>query len=206
MPRMNIILNSMSIPIELRNDVKDIVHDRFPGSTVTWVDGGRDFIVMEIPESDYGITEDLDGKLLPVGEPEQGDLAVMSALEEKLQVFVRSKMRNPTNLTKIGNDARTFKRMRYGADFITKHILAHPDEYGDGLSYNQVYDIVTNMPSIECSSDKQMKSYRCDFCGVVVQANSQPSPSGCSGGWQGTYDRSPFTSRRTQHSWKSVRH
>ena len=92
---MKIRLNRDSVPENLRERVQEIAIQRFPGSSVTWHEEGQGFIVLEIPESDYGSMQDIDSNGLPVGEPESGHIAVISALEEKLQSFVRSQVSDP---------------------------------------------------------------------------------------------------------------
>lgn len=88
---MSLKLNRLSVPAELQEDVENIALDRFPGRTVTWVDENPGFIVLEIQEDDYGSSQDVDSYGLPVGQPELGDIAVISALEERLKSFVRAK-------------------------------------------------------------------------------------------------------------------
>lgn len=91
---MSIKLNRLSVSAELQEDVEKIALDRFPGSTVTWVDENPGFIVLEIPEADYGSSQDIDANGLPLGQPEPGDIAVISALEERLKCFIREQRGN----------------------------------------------------------------------------------------------------------------
>lgn len=86
---MSVKLNRLSVPTELQVDVENIALDRFPRQTITWVDENPGFIVLEIPEDDYG--RDVDSYGLPVGQPELCDIAVITALEERLKSFVRAK-------------------------------------------------------------------------------------------------------------------
>jgi hypothetical protein len=48
------------VPENLRERVQEIAIERFPGSSVTWHEEGQGFIVLKIPESDYGSMQDLD--------------------------------------------------------------------------------------------------------------------------------------------------
>lgn len=92
---MKIRLNRDSVPENLRERVQEIAIERFPGSSVTWHEEGQGFIVLEIPESDYGSMQDLDRNGLPVGGPESSHIAVFSALEERLRTFVWSHVSDP---------------------------------------------------------------------------------------------------------------
>jgi len=91
---MSLILNRLSVPAQLQENVEKIALDRFPGSTATWVDKNSGFIVLEIPEADYGSSQDIDANGLPVGQPDPGDIAVISALEERLKSFIRERRGN----------------------------------------------------------------------------------------------------------------
>ena len=91
---MSLKLNRQSVPAALLKDVEKIALDRFPGSTATWVDENPGFIVLEIPEADYGSSQDIDANGLPVGQPEPGDIAVISTLEERLKRFIRERHGN----------------------------------------------------------------------------------------------------------------
>jgi hypothetical protein len=88
---MSLKLNRQSVPAELQKDVEKIALDRFPGSTATWVDENPGFILLEIPNADYGSSHDIDANGLPVGPPEPGGNAVFATLEEKLQLYVRNR-------------------------------------------------------------------------------------------------------------------
>jgi hypothetical protein len=88
---MSLILNRQSVPAELQKDVEKIALDRFPGSTATWVDEYPGFILLGIPEADYGSSQDLDANGLPVGQPEPADSAVFASLEDTLKSFIRSR-------------------------------------------------------------------------------------------------------------------
>jgi hypothetical protein len=92
---MSLELNRQSVPPELQADVEKIALDRFPGSSVVWVDENLGFIVLGIPEADYGSSQDINANGLPVGDPEPGYIAVISSLEEELKSFVRSQNMNP---------------------------------------------------------------------------------------------------------------
>ncbi len=74
--------------------MEKIVLERFPGSIVTWADEDPGFIVLEIPEADYGSTQDIDANGLPVGPPEPGDIAVILTLEARLKGFIRERRGN----------------------------------------------------------------------------------------------------------------
>jgi hypothetical protein len=91
---MSLKLNRQSVPAELQKDIEKIALDRFPGSTAAWVDESPGFILLEIPEADYGSSQDIDANGLPVGHLEPGDIAVISALEESLKSFIRERRGN----------------------------------------------------------------------------------------------------------------
>lgn len=88
---MSLKLNRPSVPEDLQADVEKIALGRFPGNAVTWVEGQPGFILLDIPKADYGSAHDIDADGLPVGALEPGREAVMKALEEKLQRFVRTR-------------------------------------------------------------------------------------------------------------------
>jgi hypothetical protein len=88
---MSLKLNRLSVPADLQEDVEKIALDRFPDNSVTWVDDQPGFILLDIPKADHGSAHDIDADGRPVGAHESGREAVMEALEERLQRFVRSK-------------------------------------------------------------------------------------------------------------------
>ncbi len=92
--RMSLKLNRQSVPAELQKDVEKIALDRFPSSTVVWVDENPGSIVLQIPESDYGSSQDINANGLPFGDVEPGGNAVFSTLEERLKSFIREQRGN----------------------------------------------------------------------------------------------------------------
>lgn len=88
---MSVKLNRLSVPVELQEAVEKIVLARFPGNPVTWIDERQGFIVMEIPSGNYGYSYDIDASGRKVGPTDSNDIAVISALEEKLQRFLRER-------------------------------------------------------------------------------------------------------------------